>query len=123
MQCAACGAKMLLTGVVLADIATMPGFERHAFKCSSCPQTARRLAICRAKMVLVEPFSSNRCRSDTGQRLSDCTPGDLKLAAECGREAPQQTSNPRGTEGHRLEASSRSSSQGTSGGGEDLSLG
>jgi hypothetical protein len=26
MQCAACGAKMLLTGVVLADIATMPGF-------------------------------------------------------------------------------------------------
>ena len=51
MQCAACGAKMLLTGVVLANIATMPGFERHAFKCSSCPQTARRLAICRAKMA------------------------------------------------------------------------
>jgi hypothetical protein len=57
MQCAACGAKMLLTGVVLADIATMPGFERHAFKCSSCPQTARRLAICRAKMALVEPLA------------------------------------------------------------------
>ena len=57
MQCAACGAKMLLTGVVLADIATMPGFERHTFKCSSCPQTARRLAICRAKMALVEPLA------------------------------------------------------------------
>ena len=57
MQCAACGAKMLLTGVVLADIASMPGFERHTFKCSSCPQTARRLAICRAKMALVEPLA------------------------------------------------------------------
>jgi hypothetical protein len=57
MQCAACGAKMLLTGVVLADIATMPGFERHTFKCSSCRQTARRLAICRAKMALVEPLA------------------------------------------------------------------
>ena len=56
MQCAACGAKMLWIGVVLADIATMPGFERHSFKCSSCPQTARRLAICRAKMALVEPL-------------------------------------------------------------------
>ena len=57
MQCAACGAKMLLTGVVLADIATMPGFERHTFKCSSCPQTARRLVICRAKTAVVEPLA------------------------------------------------------------------
>jgi hypothetical protein len=57
MQCAACGAKMLLTGVVLADIATMPGFERHTFKCSSCPQTARRLVICRAKRAVVEPLA------------------------------------------------------------------
>ena len=57
MQCAACGAKMLLTGVALADIATMPGFEHHTFKCSSCPQTARRLTICRAKMAVVEPLA------------------------------------------------------------------
>src|SRR3954464_7780264 len=56
MQCAACGAKMLLTGVVLADIATMPGFERHTFKCSACPQVARRLVICRAKMPVVDPL-------------------------------------------------------------------
>ncbi len=31
-------------GVVLADIATMPGFERHTFRCLDCPQIARRCA-------------------------------------------------------------------------------
>ena len=126
MQCAACGAKMLLTGVVLADIATMPGFERHTFKCSSCPQTARRLAICRAKMAVVEPLAPIAAAQTPASDFRTAPPGDLKLAAECGREAPQHTSNPRGTEGHRLEASSRearSSSQGTSGGSEGLSLG
>ena len=54
MQCLACGAEMQLRAVVLADIPTMPGFERHTFRCSACPQVARRLVICRAKMPVVD---------------------------------------------------------------------
>ena len=54
MQCLACGAEMQLREVVLADIPTMPGFERHTFRCSACPQVARRLVICRAKMPVVD---------------------------------------------------------------------
>ena len=56
MQCLACGAEMHLRDVVLADIPTMPGFERHTFRCSACPQVARRLVICRAKMPVVDPL-------------------------------------------------------------------
>src|ERR1700704_12007 len=56
MQCLACGAEMQLREVVLADIPTMPGFERHTFKCSACAQVARRLVICRAKMPVVDPL-------------------------------------------------------------------
>jgi hypothetical protein len=56
MQCLACGAEMQLREVVLADIPTMPGFERHTFRCSACPQVARRLVICRAKMPVVDPL-------------------------------------------------------------------
>jgi hypothetical protein len=47
---------MQLRDVVLADIPTMPGFERHTFRCSACPQVARRLVICRAKMPVVDPL-------------------------------------------------------------------
>ena len=36
MQCLACGAEMQLREVVLADIPTMPGIERHTFRCSAC---------------------------------------------------------------------------------------
>ena len=56
MQCLACGAEMQLREVVLADIPTMPGFERHTFRCSACPQVARRLVISRAKMPVVDPL-------------------------------------------------------------------
>ncbi len=56
MQCLACGAEMQLREVVLADIPTMPGFERHTFRCSACAQVARRLVICRAKMLVVDPL-------------------------------------------------------------------
>jgi hypothetical protein len=56
MRCLACGAEMHLRDVVLADIPTMPGFERHTFRCSACPQVARRLVICRAKMPVVDPL-------------------------------------------------------------------
>ena len=52
----ACGAEMQLREVVLADIPTMPGFERHTFRCSACPQVARRLVISRAKMPVVDPL-------------------------------------------------------------------
>ena len=56
MRCLARGAEMQLREVVLADIPTMPGFERHTFKCSACAQVARRLVICRAKMPVVDPL-------------------------------------------------------------------
>jgi hypothetical protein len=55
MRCLACGAEMQLSEVVLADLPTMQGFERHTFRCSACPQVARRLVICRAKMPIVDP--------------------------------------------------------------------
>jgi hypothetical protein len=42
--------------VALADIPTMPGFERHTYRCSACPQIARRLVICRAKMPVTDPL-------------------------------------------------------------------
>jgi hypothetical protein len=47
---------MHLREVVLADISTMPGFERHAYSCSACSQVASRLVICRAKMPVVDPL-------------------------------------------------------------------
>ena len=56
MQCLACGAEMHLMEVVIADIPTMPGFERHTFRCSACPHIAPRLVICREKMPIVDPL-------------------------------------------------------------------
>jgi hypothetical protein len=56
MQCLACDAAMQLREVVLADIPTMPGFERHTYSCSACSQVASRLVICRAKMPVVDPL-------------------------------------------------------------------
>jgi hypothetical protein len=56
MLCLACGAGMQLREVVLADIPTMPGFERHTYSCSSCSQVASRLVICRAKMPVADPL-------------------------------------------------------------------
>jgi hypothetical protein len=50
MQCLACGAKMLLMDVVHDYTTKVPAFERHIFKCSACPQIARRLVFSRAKM-------------------------------------------------------------------------
>ena len=56
MLCLACGAGMHLREVVLADIPTMPGFERHIYSCPACSQVASRLVICRAKMPVVDPL-------------------------------------------------------------------
>jgi hypothetical protein len=56
MQCLACGAEMQLREVVLTDIPTLPGFERHTYRCSACQQVASRLVICRAKMPMVDPL-------------------------------------------------------------------
>jgi hypothetical protein len=50
MQCLACGAKMLLMEVVRDDTTKVPGLERHTFKCSACPQIARRVMFSRVKM-------------------------------------------------------------------------
>jgi hypothetical protein len=56
MRCVACGAEMQLREVAPAGVPTMPAFERHTFRCSACPQTARRLVICRDKMPVAEPL-------------------------------------------------------------------
>jgi hypothetical protein len=56
MLCSACGAGMQLRELVLANIRTMPGFERHTYSCSSCSQVASRLVICRAKMPVADPL-------------------------------------------------------------------
>ena len=50
MQCLGCGAKMLLMEVVPDDTSKVSGFERHIFKCSVCPQIARRFVFSRVKM-------------------------------------------------------------------------
>src|SRR3954469_8851400 len=90
MQCLACGAEMQFREVVLADIPTMPGFERHTFRCSACPQVARRLVICRAKMPVVDPLVPSAVSEapttniQTGQQA-------CRSIAKCSREAPQRT--------------------------------
>ena len=50
MQCLGCGAKMLLMEVVRDDTTKLSGFECHIFKCSACPQIARRFVFSRVKM-------------------------------------------------------------------------
>jgi hypothetical protein len=44
MQCRACGAEMRLMQFVLGDTTgRVPAIERQDFKCSACPQVARRV--------------------------------------------------------------------------------
>ncbi len=50
MQCLGCGAKMLLMEVVPDDTSKVSGFECRIFKCSVCPQIARRFVFSRVKM-------------------------------------------------------------------------
>ena len=50
MQCLGCGAKMLLMEVVRDNTTKVSAFERHIFKCSACPQIARRFVFSRVKM-------------------------------------------------------------------------
>jgi hypothetical protein len=49
MQCLGCGAKMLLMEVVRDNTTKVSAFERHIFKCSACPQIARRFVFSRFK--------------------------------------------------------------------------
>ncbi len=74
MQCLACGAEMQLREVVLADIPTMPGFERHTFRCSACAQVARRLVICRAKMPVVDPLAPPSAPEASASKLQSGRP-------------------------------------------------
>ena len=76
MQCLACGAEMQLREVVLADIPTMPGFERHTFRCSACAQVSRRLVICRAKMPVVDPLVPPSAPEASASKLQS---GDRRL--------------------------------------------
>jgi hypothetical protein len=49
MQCRACGAEMRLMKFVLGDTTgRVPAIERQDFKCSACPQVARRVVFSRA---------------------------------------------------------------------------
>ena len=46
MQCRACGAEMRLMQFVLGDTGgRVPTIERQDFKCSACPQVARRVVF------------------------------------------------------------------------------
>jgi hypothetical protein len=45
MRCKACDAEMILMKVVQDDAMAVLGFERHAFRCSACPETERRLVF------------------------------------------------------------------------------
>jgi hypothetical protein len=110
MLCLACGAAMQLREVALADIPTMPGFERHTYSCSACSQVASRLVICRAKMPVVDPLFPSTAPDAPAQKRSDA--GGWKHIAECGREAPQRTDLSREKGGHRLEANGRGAHQG-----------
>jgi hypothetical protein len=81
--------------VVLADIPTMPGFEHHTFRCSACPQVARRLVICRAKMPIPDPPAP----AHLGPVIQPEMGQARKRVAGCGRETQQQTDGSRGTKG------------------------
>ena len=69
MQCLACGAEMQLREVVLTDIPTLPGFERHTYRCSACQQVASRLVICRAKMPAVDPLFPSTSRDAPANKV------------------------------------------------------
>jgi len=45
MRCMACGAEMILIKVIEDESMAVPGFERHAFMCSACPETENRLVF------------------------------------------------------------------------------
>jgi hypothetical protein len=125
MQCLACGAEMQLREVVLADIPTMPGFERHTFLRSACAQVARRLVICRAKMPSLIRWS-HQSHPRHPPATSERATGGWKPVADCGREAPQHPGVCRGSGGRRLDANGRAAHQGpqrASGGSEGLGVG
>src|ERR1700704_3448460 len=112
MLCLAWGAGMQLREVVLADIPTMPGFERHTFKCSACAQVARRLVICRAKMPVVDPLVPPIAPRGTHHQPSDGAAGCWKRIAKCSREAPQHTGGSGGPGCYRLVANGREAQHG-----------
>ena len=93
MQCLACGAEMHLRDVVLADIPTMPGFERHTFRCSACPQVARRLVICRAKMPVVDPLFPSTAPEASANKVQTQAVGSTSPNAV--EKAPQHPSGSR----------------------------
>jgi hypothetical protein len=45
MRCMACGAEMILTTVIEDETMPVPGFQRHAYMCSSCHDTEQRLVF------------------------------------------------------------------------------
>ncbi len=45
MRCMACGAEMILMKVIEDETMPVPGFQRHAYMCSVCHDTERRLVF------------------------------------------------------------------------------
>ena len=100
MQCRACGAEMRLMQFVLGDTrGPVPAIERRDFKCSACPQVARRVVFSHA-LVSAEELPLRNAHgatrdptSDTAQRGTPTGREGPKLG-EVGasrREAPQET--------------------------------
>ena len=45
MLCMACGAKMILVRAIDDETMPVPGFQRHAYMCSSCHDTEQHLVF------------------------------------------------------------------------------
>ena len=45
MRCMACGAEMILVRAIEDETMPVPGFQRHAYMCSSCHDTEQRLVF------------------------------------------------------------------------------
>jgi len=45
MRCMACGAEMILVKAIEDETMPVPGFQRHAYMCSSCHDTEQRLVF------------------------------------------------------------------------------
>jgi hypothetical protein len=58
MRCMACGAEMILIKIIEDESMAVPGFERHAYMCSACPETETRLAFnkdAKSRQVQIAP--------------------------------------------------------------------
>jgi len=100
MQCRACGAEMRLMQFVLGDTrGRVPAIERRDFKCSACPQVARRVVFSHALASADElpPLATHtEPRAIQPQTRRSAGPPKGREGPKLGevasrREAPQET--------------------------------